>query len=88
MEICTNTTPLILLSASLVRAGNSIQRLDSCTTYAIPPSFAQYLNTSFLGDRQFIDVGPVNYTYYQFGPLEAGATGVLAKLTVAEHVSA
>lgn len=62
-------------SKTVQDAGNSTQRLGDCASYAIPPSFAQYLNTSFLGERKSIEVGPVNYSYYQFGPLYAGATG-------------
>ncbi len=69
----------------LLRAGKSTQRLGDCASYAIPPSFAQYLNTSFLGERQSIEVGPVNYSYYQFGPLNAGATGIYSHVSRCEQ---
>lgn len=36
----------------------------------------QYLNTSFLGARQFVEAGPVNYTFFQFGPINPAATGM------------
>ena len=49
----------------------------------------QYLNTTFLGPRLFIEAGPVNYTYFQFGPLNAAATGTppQASFAVTERTS-
>jgi len=34
------------------------------------------LDTSFLGDRQFIEADGVNFSYFQFGPLTRGAIGM------------
>lgn len=55
--------------------GNSTERLATCSNTTLPQSFTQYLNTSFLGERQFIQVGPVNYTFFQFGPLNSIVVG-------------
>lgn len=77
-KVCLAVLPLFAMaqtSTTVQEAGNSTQRLADCASFAIPPSFAQYLNTSFLGERQSIEVGPVNYSYFQFGPLYAGSTG-------------
>ena len=41
----------------------------------LPLSFTQYLNTTFLGPRKFVEAGSVNYTYFQFGPFNLGTTG-------------
>ena len=58
-----------------MHAGNSTARLASCKNATVPQAFTQYLNTSFLGDRQFTQAGSVNYTFFQFGPLSSNATG-------------
>ena len=66
-------------------AGDSTERLASCNNTTLPQSFTQYLNTSFLGERQFIQVGPVNYTFFQFGPLGATATGTYHMLSIIDQ---
>ncbi len=71
---CDST--LVRCDKASVLAGNSTERLDNCENLALPASFTQYLNTSFLGERQFIEAGPVNYSFYQFGPLNTQAAGV------------
>ena len=63
-------------------AGNSTERLASCSNTTLPQSFTQYLNTSFLGERQFTQVGPVNYTFFQFGPLGSTVTGTYHMLSI------
>lgn len=67
------------------RAGNSTERLASCSNTTLPQSFTQYLNTSFLGERQFIQVGPVNYTFFQFGPLNSTVLGIYHMLSIADQ---
>ena len=58
-------------------AGNLTERLALCPSLPFSDEYTQYLVTSFLGPRQYIDVGPVNYTFFQFGPLQQQATGKL-----------
>ena len=66
----------VAASACTSPAGNSTGRLAQCDSLPLPDSFKQYLNTSFLGPRRFVEAGPVNYTYFQFGPLNPAATGL------------
>ena len=70
--VCAEPAYPIKLS---LHAGNSTERLASCSNTTLPQSFTQYLNTSFLGERQFMQVGPVNYTFFQFGPLGSTIVG-------------
>ena len=51
-------------------AGNSTERLDACQDYQLPAEYEPYLNTSFLGERQFVQVETVNFSYFTFGPLQ------------------
>ena len=57
-------------------AGNSTQRLAACDSLSLPPAFLQCLDTGFLGQRQHVEAGPVNFTYYQFGPFNLQAKGM------------
>ena len=63
-------------------ANSSTQRLAACGSLPLPPAFVQYLNTSFLGQRQFVQAGDVNFTYYQFGPLNVQAKGIPCSKTL------
>lgn len=45
--------------------------------YSLPGPLASYLDTSFLGQRQYITVDSVNFTYFAFGPLQANSTGAM-----------
>ena len=59
-------------------AGTDSQRLSSCGSYTLPAEYAPFLNTSFLGQRQSLQVGPTDYSYFEFGPLQPlGAAGLL-----------
>ena len=72
------TDPKRVVTALLgADSGNSTQRLAACESLPLPPAFLQYLNTSFLGQRQHVEAGPVNFTYYKFGPLNLQAKGTL-----------
>ena len=55
--------------------GNATEREAMCSTMPLPTTFTDFLNTSFLGPRRFIEAGSVNYTYFQFGPLNTVQTG-------------
>ena len=55
---------------------NATQRFDACQSTPLPAASQQYLDTSFLGQRQSLEVESVNYTFFRFGPLQAGLSGV------------
>lgn len=57
-------------------SGNGTERLEACNAHPPPTS---YLSTDFLGERNFIAAGNVNYSYLRFGPLSStSARGGLA----------
>ncbi len=78
------TLSIILNSEGNVKSAPSMARMDmnmSSKNSSPRRLFTQYLNISFLGERQFIQVGPVNYTFFQFGPLGSRVTGTYHMLT-------
>jgi len=42
---------------------------QACANYTLEPEYYPYTDTSFLGKEKFIQAGSVNYSYFQFGPL-------------------
>lgn len=53
---------------SYVDGGNAKERIEIC----LSTDMIKGPREDFLGKRQHMKVGTVNYTYYQFGPQEVG----------------
>lgn len=66
--------PEILGQHYCVGAGNATERLANCTVFRSPPK--RYLDVTFLGKRRFVVADSVNFTYFQFGPLNRGTAGM------------
>ncbi|KAK9803318.1 hypothetical protein WJX73_001019 [Symbiochloris irregularis] len=71
-------SPLLLAASLALLAGlcqaqvpGSLSTLAPyCFEKGLPAAYQPYLDTSFLGEEQHALVGTVNYSYYQFGPLQ------------------
>ncbi len=46
-------------------------RKQACDDVDLPQKYEEYLDTSFLGLEESISVGPVQYSYFRFGPLSS-----------------
>ena len=61
---------------------------ELCANFTLEPQYLPYLDTSFLGLRRSTQVGTVDYSYYQFGPLNVSSANAGIAVGVRQHLSA